>query len=274
MRSLIRIIIQYHFVLLFIILEIITLSIYINGNESHKQKVINSSNLVFGGLYNLSSKLYVYFNLKEINEQLAKENVELHNQLKKTYKDNSINLLDLFDSVYTKKYHFIPSRVINNSINKQHNYLTIDKGWRQGIKPEMGVVSASGVVGIISNVSKNYSTVISLLNTKLSISAKIKRNEYFGSLKWKGTDYKTMVLSEIPNHVIQRINDTIVTSGYSLIFPEGLLLGTISEIDENKQGNFVDTEIKLSTDFKNITYVYVIENYQRDEQIKIEQSND
>ena len=219
MRSLIKILLRYHFIILFIILETISLSVYINNNEKYKTSVVSSANSVVAYFYNLSSSVFEYFNLKQINSQLNKENVELRNQIKSSFNDNSLNLLNIYDSVFTQKYFFINAKVINNSINKRQNYLTLNKGERQGIHSEMGVVSPTGVVGIVKNVSNHYASVISILNTKSSISAKIKRNNYFGSLTWNGKNYKHMLLKEIPNHVEMFIGDTICTSGYSTIFP-------------------------------------------------------
>lgn len=271
MRSLLRIILSFHFAILFIILEVISFTIYINNNESHKSKVLNSSNTLVASFYNLNSKILEYFNLRKINYQLNQENAKLKGRLKSSYKFNEVNILDLYDSVYTKKYFYIPAKVINNSINKQHNYLTLNKGSKQGIKPEMAVVSPTGIVGIVREVSKNYSTVISILNTKLLISAKIRRNNYFGSLTWDGIDYSNMLLKEIPNHVERQVGDTIVTSGFSTIFPEGKLIGVISDFSNEKSGNFFDINVELTTDFKNLIYVYIIGNYDNYEQLKLEE---
>ena len=271
MRDLIRILIRYHFGILFILLEIISLTFYVNSNESHKNKVLYSSHAVFSGFYNLSSSVFEYFNLREINYQLNQENAGLRDNLKSSYKFNEVNILDIYDSVYTKKYYYIPAKVLNNSINKQHNYLTLNKGSKQGVIEEMAVLSPTGIVGIVTDVSDNYSTVISILNTKLLISAKIKRNNYFGSLTWQGKDHMHMLLKEIPNHVKRHIGDTIVTSGFSAVFPENKLIGTVSNYSNEKKGDFFDIEVKLSTDFKNLTYVYLIGNYDKEEQMDLEE---
>ncbi len=266
-----RILLKYHFGILFIVLEIISLTIYINDTENNKNIILNSSHAIVAGFYNASSHVFEYFNLRKINYQLNKENAELKGKLKSAYKDNEINILDIYDSVYTKKYYHISAKVINNSINKQHNYLTLNKGSKQGVEPEMAVVSPTGIVGIVKEVSNNYSSVISILNTKLNISAKIKRNNYFGSLTWDGNDYTRMLLKEIPNHVERHIGDTIVTSGFSTIFPGGKLIGIISDFSDENNGNFFNIIIELSTDFKNLTYVYIIGNYDKTEQLDLEE---
>jgi len=141
MRDLLRILLRYYFIILFVILDIISITLYISRNQSHKNKVLNSSHTVIAGFYNLSSSVFEYFNLRKVNAQLVKENSELKNQLKTAYKDNRVNLIELYDSVFSKKYVYIEAKVLNNSINKQHNYITINKGSRQGVKEEMAVVS-------------------------------------------------------------------------------------------------------------------------------------
>jgi rod shape-determining protein MreC len=271
MRNLLRILLQYHFGILFIILEVISLSIYIGNNEEHKNKVLNSSHTVIGGFYNLSSSVFQYFNLRKINFQLINENAKLNNLLKASYKDNTVDLLQLYDSIYGLKYVYQPAKVINNSINKQYNYLTLNKGRNQGVKPEMAVVSPTGIVGVITEVSDNYSVAISVLNTKLNISAKIKRNGYFGSLTWNGNNYKHMILKDIPDHVEKNIGDTIVTSGYSAIFPENQLIGVITGYIDDANGNFIEIEVLLATDLKNLNLVYIISNLDRIEQKELEE---
>ncbi|NOZ45645.1 MAG: rod shape-determining protein MreC [Chlorobi bacterium] len=270
MRNLIRILIRYHFAILFLILEVFSLTIYFNSNQNHKNKILNSSHAIVAEFYSLSSSVFQYFNLSKVNYQLNEENTRLKSELKNSYHKNSVNILEIYDSLYSKKYIYRTAKVINNSINKQHNYITLNKGSRQGVKPEMAVVSTTGIVGIVNEVSPNYATVISILNTKLNISAKIKRNNYFGRLNWGGNDYMHVLLNEIPNHVEKQIGDTIVTSGFSTIFPEGILIGTISNFNNDKKGNFYEIEVQLSTDFKNLAYVYIVENLFKNEQIKLE----
>lgn len=270
MRDLLRILLRFYFVILFVILEIFSLSIYINSNQNHKNKVLNSSHIVIAGFYRMSASVYQYFNLRKINYQLVQENASLKSKLKSAYKDNKVSLIDIYDSVYSKKYTYIEARVINNSINKQHNYFTLDKGSNQGILPEMAVISPTGIVGIVKEVSKNYASAISILNTKLNISAKLKNSGYFGTLTWNGKDHMHLLLKDIPNHVERSIGDTVITSGYSVIFPEGQLIGTISGFSNEQEGNFFDIIVEVSTDFKNLTYVYIIGNLDKEEQTDLE----
>jgi len=174
-----------------------------------------------------------------------------------------------------RKYTYIPAQVISNSVNKQYNFVTIDRGSNHGIKPEMAVISPRGVVGVVYSVSANYATVISLLNRDFMLSVKIRKNNYFGPLAWEGINPEIASLTEIPYHVNVQKGDTIVTSGYSTIFPEGLLVGVVSDFQIEKS-NFYRINVELSEKFRQLTYVYVINNLLSDEQINLEEqlSND
>ena len=167
---------------------------------------------------------------------------------------------------------FTPARIINNSVNKQQNYITLNKGRKHGIKEDQGILSTQGIVGVITSVSESYSTGLSLLNPRWSVSAKLKNSGYYGSLSWNGEDYQILDLLEIPFHVDLAIGDTIVTSGYSSIFPEGLMIGIIDAFKQPVGENYYDIKVRLSTDFKSIRYVEVIENLKKDEIENLEKS--
>ncbi len=223
---------------------------------------------------NLSEKflnLKDYLNLRKENKQLIVENNKLYNRLARYKTLRSENQNNSEDSLYMGQYTYIPAKVINNSTNKQYNYITLNKGSRQGIKEEMAVVSADGVVGVVKKVSDNFSSVISVLNRQFYINAKIKKNGYFGPLSWNGKNYKQVILSQIPHHVKVEIGDTIVTSGYSAIYPEGIMIGVVSNF-EMKGGNFYEITVDLSTDFKNLSQVQVINNFKKEEQTTLENS--
>jgi rod shape-determining protein MreC len=156
--------------------------------------------------------------------------------------------------------------VINNSIRRTNNYLTLAAGSQDGVKPGMGVISPDGTVGRIKTVSRHYSTVTSLLHSQMLVSAKIKKDNTFGTIKWTGGDYRTALLDYIPLHVKPAKGDTIVTSGYNAVFPEGILVGTISQVEKEADRSFYTIRVKLSVDFAQISYVYVVENPKRAEQ--------
>jgi rod shape-determining protein MreC len=189
---------------------------------------------------------------------------------KSSYKSGGVKTIKLNDTIYHQQYEYMPVKVINNSINRQNNYLTISKGSIQGLQPEMAVISSYGIVGVIKKTSGNFSSVISVLNINFKVSAKIKKNGYFGSLSWDGKDYTIANLNEIPLHVDILRGDTVITSGYSAIFPEGVLIGTILSFDKKSGNNFYDIKVKLSTDYKNLSVVYAIKNLFKNEQLKLE----
>ena len=269
MRSLIRSILTYHFILLFLILETLSLTLLFQYNPFQKAKFVSSSQRITGFVYAKIDLLNEYLSLRQTNRQLALENEKLNNMLQRAYRSDEIFFYGEYDSVYQQHYFYTSARIINNSVNKQNNYLTLNKGSEAGIRPEMAVVAAEGIVGVVNGVSKRFSTVISLLNTDLSVSAKVKKNNAFGSLSWDGVNYREAILSEIPHHINIEKGDTIITSGFSTIYPEGILIGTIKDF-EVKGANFYVIKVELSTDFKNLTYVSVVSNLSKEEQKELE----
>lgn len=270
MKNLLHFIVRFHFTILFVVIEIFCLLLLVSYNNYQKTEFLNSSNVVTGSIYDRVSSTTDYLALAETNEQLNRENTKLKNILAESFKV-SVDSSHLYnDSLYQQQYIYRTAKIINNSVNKQLNYITLNKGKIHGIKPEMAVVTDNGVVGVINSVSDNFSTAISLLNSRIRVSAKIKKNNYFGSLTWDGKNYKTARLYEIPFHVQIQVGDTIVTSGYSSIFPEGILLGTVQEVLPESGGNFHDVVIDLSNDFKGISYVKVIGDLMKTERIQLE----
>ena len=274
MRNLIRILIKYHFFILFVIIEIFSLFLLINYNDYQRKSFLQSSNVLIGNIYKSHSAITGYLALKEENKRLAFENSFFRTKLISSYRNLSTLNKTVKDTIYKQQYIFTSAKVINNSVNRQNNYLTLDKGSINGIKPEMAVLSSNGIVGIVKCVSKNFSTVISLLNSKLKISVKLKKSNEVGSLAWDGWDYTRAKLNEIPFHVKLKPGDTIITSGYSAMFPEGIFVGTVLKSNIPVGSNFYDITMKLSTNFNNISYVYIVTNLYKDEQKNIEKELD
>jgi len=270
MRNFFRFIIRNHFFLLFLVLEIISFSFIFNYNQYHRRVYLSSCNSITGFFYERFSSVAQYFQLKKINEELAWENAELKNRLEKTATFTSPATRFIIDSVGEQQYRYIPAKVINNSVNKHFNYLTLNQGKEDGIKPDMGVISSRGLVGVVLNASDHYSTVISLLNTRLHISARIRETGFFGSLNWQGLNYRYAMLTGIPAHAAPSVGDAVVTSGYSSIFPEDILIGTIDEISIDPGDSFYDIRVLLSVDFKQLQYVHVVEKTDVKEQRELE----
>ncbi|PWE01127.1 rod shape-determining protein MreC [Marinilabilia rubra] len=274
MRNFIRFIIRNHFFLLFLFFEIVSFYFIFNYNEYHRNIYLSSSNKVSGFLFERFSSVIQYFELKQTNEELSKKNAELRNLLdnKTYYAGRTIDLV--IDTISGRHYRYRSARVINNSVNKHFNYITLNKGMKDGISRDMGVISSRGLVGVVLNTSENYSTAISLLNTRLKISARLRKTGFFGSLNWEGGSYRHATLSGIPAHAAPSVGDAVVSSGYSSIFPEDILIGTIDEINIDQGEGFYDIKVLLSVDFKKLQYVQVVEKKEAEEQRELEKTSE
>ncbi len=273
MKSLLKFIQKFHFIILFLFIEVLSLTLVVTYNKDQKHKFANSSNTMVGGIYNTYSGFTDYLNLKVANLELANENAEFRNSLKGSFKSNRIIASQIVDSILSQQYSYIPAKITNNSVNKQFNYITLNKGSKHGVKTEMAVISPTGVIGVVNNVSRNYSTAISILNENIMISSKHKKTGYYGSLKWDKEDYTKSQLYEIPSHAKIAIGDTIVTSGYSAMFPDGIMIGTINDFVIDKGSSFYNITVDLSVNCKNASYVYIIDNLLKTEQENLESSS-
>ena len=269
MRNLLKIIVRYYFFFLFLLLEVVSIILVVQHNSFHQAQFINITRSVEGFFYTSFGGLREYLVLKQTNQDLNMENTLLRNHLDGLNRKLETSSGFIYDSVPRRQFSYIPASVINSSINKQFNFLTLDKGRHHGIEPEMAVISPGGVVGVVYAVSGGFSSVLPMINRDFRLSAKIRRNGYFGSLSWPGTGYDLAILEEIPYHVDIQQGDTIVTSGYSAIFPEGIMVGTIRDF-EAEEGNFYTIAVTIAVDYKNLSYVNVIRNLLRDEQIELE----
>lgn len=220
--------------------------------------MVNSANAVTGTVYEEVNEIKTYFSLREENSKLAKENAYLKKLL--FNKKDSTSTLPKDSVKGYDKLEVIQSKVINNSYNKTENYLTINSGALSGLKPDMGVVSSQGIVGVVEKVSPRYATVISVLNLKSKINAKVKRTNHFGSLIWKAKNAGYVQLIEIPRLASVRKGDTIVTGGRSTIFPENIPVGIIDRIYMDTETNYYTLDVRLFTDMTNLNHVYIIKN--------------
>lgn len=269
MRSLLNFLLRFKTLILFLILEAVALVMITSSHNYHQTVAYGISRSVTGFISSELEDGLDYFRLRKINEQLESENLELRQLLEKAYRDTIPAWKERSDTVLRVSYTYMQARVINNSVNKQKNFLTLNRGTRNGVARGMGVVSADGIVGVIVGVSDNFSVAMSMLNTDFRLSASIARNNYFGSLAWDGKNYLYAQLSEIPHHVAINQGDTIVTSGFSAIFPPGIMIGTLTG-DIKKGGDFITLKVLLATDFKQLVNVYLIGNYLRDEREGLE----
>ena len=258
--------------LLFLLLLGISLFLSIQSHSYHRSKIISSANFLSGGVYERINNVSEYLNLKTQNDALAQENAKLRSLLFNAKDTTSIQKLDSLKGV--KPNDIIVSKVIHNTFNTHENYLTINSGSLQGVKPDMGVINSLGIVGIIDNTSNNYATVISILNVKSQINAKLKKSNHFGSLTWDGKSTGFVQLTDVPRLASIRIGDTIVTGGQSVIFPENINIGTVSKRYYENETNYYKIDVKLFNDMTNLGHVYIIKSKNREEIINLEKKKE
>lgn len=271
MRSLLRFLIRYHPTILFLLLEVIAIVLVSRYNSYHQARVFKIRHAILGSIARRYDNLSTYFSLVDENKALAEENARLYNALPADY----FNPLSEYtpDTSADRRYYFIPARVINNSVNKQYNFITLNAGTNDGVEAGMAVICDRGIVGEVKEATENFSSVISVLNRESFPNAMIKRNGYFGPVEWPGRNYRKVILTQIPSHVDVHVGDTIVTSGYSYTFPRGILVGTV-ESYKLAEGISYDITVRLAPDFKNLSNVLVVKNLMRDEQEKVERSQE
>ena len=248
MRNLLNFLIKYNYWFLFLLLEVTSFVLLFRFNHYQQSVYFTSANGVAGKVYEISGGISSYFHLKSVNEDLLDRNMWLEQRLAPA------------------DYRIYKANVIKNSLNKADNYITLDRGSADSIRPEMGVVDANGVVGIVYKTSPRYSLVIPLLNSKSSISCKIVGSAYFGYLKWEGGDSRFAYLKDLPRHAEFNLGDTVVTSGYSTVFPEGVMVGTVDDMSDSHDGLSYLLKIKLATDFGKVSNVRVISRSGQEEQ--------
>ena len=266
MNNLLQFVIRYSAFLLFLLLEVIALLLVVRYNENQKAIFDHSSSRVVGSMYKMADDVIQYNRLKDISDSLAAQNAALKQQIFNL--ERSIQRLvpadKPVDSCILESFHVIEAQVISNSIHLRNNHFTIDRGSKDGIKTGMGVISAHGIAGIVDDVGEQYATAISVLHSAARISAAIQRNGYFGSLVWRATDPAHMILEAVPRQADVRIGDTIVTSGYSFIYPKDLFIGTVERFWTEGGSNYYTIEVKLHEDIAKLDRVYVIEFTDKD----------
>jgi rod shape-determining protein MreC len=271
MRNLLIFISKYNAFFLFLIFEISALVIYVKYNSFQRATYINTTNEITGSLYARVSELNSYLDLKNVNDSLATENARLRNSLKASYYADTLAKRTVADSAYKQLYTYTEARVINNSVNKRNNYITIQKGSKDGIVKGMGVISSAGVVGKIVYTTEHLSLVQSLLHKDAKVSAMLADTKDIGSLIW-GYDINPRkgLLIDVPNHVKPHIGQWVVTSTYSDLYPAGIPLGRVSNLHAKGGGFFLNMEVNFSVDFSKLQYVYVVNNKQALERAALE----
>ncbi len=265
MQQIINFIIRFKTTLLFFLLLLISLFLTIQSHTYHRSIFFNSANRISGSLYNTSAGISDYFELRADNDELLEDNRELLNKL---FNSSQADTMEL-DTAQVR-YRVVAARVIKNSYGNRKNYITIDRGSEQGIRQDMGVITAKGILGIVEACSDNYAIVQSILNSNSNINAKIQNTNYFGSLTWDARGFDRVQLEDIPRLVQLMVGDTIVTGAMSSIFPENIPIGVISKFDLNVSKSFYQIEVDLFNDMTNIKNVYIIENLDRPEILELQ----
>lgn len=275
MRNLLDFLFKYNYWFLFLLLEVASFVLLFRFNHYQQSVFFTSANGLAGRIYEISGSVTSYFHLKSVNEDLLDRNVWLEQRiarLEQALRDREADSAKLqsLEHLNADFCRVFKAHVIKNTLNRADNYITLDQGSAAGIRPEMGVVDANGVVGIVYKVSPNYALVISLLNSKSSISCKIVGSDYFGYLKWEEGDSNYAYLKDLPRHAEFNLGDTVVTSGYSAVFPAGVMVGTVADMADSHDGLSYLLKIKLATDFGRLNNVRVIARAGKDEQKALE----
>jgi rod shape-determining protein MreC len=257
----------------FLALELSCAWLIVTNNQYQGAKFFNSSNGIVATMNNFSQGVRDYFQLREVNQMLAEENAALKQKI--TQHQQYTAALDttvaIQDSVLLNQYDFESAKVVNNHVDFVKNYITIDKGADRGLAPGMAVISPLGAVGKVKLVSDHYSVITSLLHIDVMVSARLKRTEHLGTIQWNGLDPDIIQFKYIPRHVKPAVGDSVVTTGYA-VFPESIMIGTIAEVNLREGALFYDLEVKLSQDFRKLSFVTIVKNSLKHEQDSLEQA--
>lgn len=274
MRNLLEFLAKYNHWFVFLILEVVSMVLLFQYNSYQGSAWFSSANAVTGKLYEWDANVETFFSLTKVNQELTQRNAYLEQEVQKlsdslvsVTKDSSIYHRDQF--ALLRNYRLIPAKVVANSVDKPGNLMTIDKGSADGIHKDMGVISGTGVVGIVYLVAEHYAIVIPVLNTKSNISCMIQNRGYFGYLRWKGGVSDLAYLEEVPRHAHFKLGDYVVTSGYSAVFPPGVRLGRILHVFNSADGLSYRVQLRLSTDFARLRDVCVIDDAAMKERLEI-----
>lgn len=262
MRNLFRFLLKQNFVLLFMLLGALSVWLLTKSHTYHRAAIVNTTSNFTGKILALGNGIRDYFILKETNHLLAEQNARLQEKV--------FAYEQLFDRPFIEQpdsvgFNFIAARVVSNTVHLRNNYILINKGRKHGVEKEMGLVSTNGIAGIVIGVSDNYATALSVLHTQARLSIKFNKNNQLGNLVWIGPHFDEGLVMDIPTHISPETGDTLVTSGHSFIFPEGIMVGTVLEYYKQQGRGLNKASIRFSTDFNKLRHVYVVSNRQQNE---------
>jgi rod shape-determining protein MreC len=271
-KNLLAFLIRHNFFFVFILLQVACVFLMVTDGGLHGSRVLNSSNEAVATLYSAAAGTKEYFFLKKENDVLASENALIRNLLKSNYNIIPLTEYEKRDTLYRQQYTYMSAKVVNSSVDKRRNFLTLNIGSDQGIGHDMAVMSPDGIVGIVTDVSQNFASVMSILHKDIKVNCELKRDGSYGPLIWDGVDYRYCLLTDIPTHAKIKAGDTVLTSELSGIFPQGIMVGTIVSYERKQNDAFYTVKVKLSTDLKKVNHVYVIKNKYKGERDSLEQA--
>lgn len=265
MKTLLQFLKRFSLLLQFLFLEAVAIIMLTQFNGYHRSVLLSSANWVSGFLFEGVDVVSDYFGLHEKNQDLSAENAALKNEieyLRAQYETSVFSpdsmLVSIPDSSYWLPYRYLAAHIVQHSINKSQNYITLNKGTEDGVMPDMGVVASKGVVGIVKSASQHYAMVMPIINVQSRISCRLDSSQYFGSLQWDGTDYRYAVLHEVPSHVKVSRGEKVVTSGFSAIFPRDIPVGEVVDVTVKEKDQTLEIKVHLSVDFGKLSDVNVI----------------
>lgn len=274
MRKLILFLVRYNTAFLFIALQVAAFGL-IYSNVSYQHTAINAMNSEWSGwVLNTYNNVDDYLNLARINKSLANENASLHESSKEAYFSLTARRDSTVDTLYQQQYTFLSARVINSSFRKRNNYITLNKGRKHGIKADMAVISAHGVVGVVKDVSTHFASVIPLIHGRSLNSVGFQNSAHFGTLYWNGDDYRFAQLRDVPREAKIQVGDTVVSNTRSVSFPSNIVVGLIEEMELDPEEQTYKIKVKLAVDFSALDFVYVVDNLLKAEQLELEQNQD
>jgi rod shape-determining protein MreC len=270
MKNLFAFVLKHNFIFVFLFLQVVCGWLMVHNNGFQGSHVLNSSNRVVANVYESAANTKEYFSLKNENDRLVAENAVLRNLLKSNYAALPVKEFKKNDTLYKQQYSYVSSKVVNSSVNKRRNFLTLNIGSEQGIAQDMAVITSEGIIGIVTNVSKNFSSAMSLLHKDVRVNCQLKKDGSYGPLIWDGSDYRFCLLTDIPTHAKIVKGDTVITSELSGIFPEGIMVGTIESYERRQNESYYTAKVRLSADLKKVNHVYIIKNKFKNERDSLE----
>lgn len=265
MKNILALIQRFYLFLLFIGLQIVALIFLFKNNNFHQAEFIRHSSDWVGRVYSQRAQLSEYLRLGEINDQLSLENAQLRSMAAANYIETRTDLDSIRDSVFFQRYYYRTAKVVNASVNREKNYITLDRGWNGDVKENMGVISGGSIVGVVRSVSEHFAVVMPVIHSDFTASVRLKKSGVLGSLVWPGGDPSVANVVDIPKNTPVEVGDTIITSGYSTFFPANINVGRVEEIDD-RDNDYHLLRVRMGADFRKLDHVLVVSDILKNEQ--------